>query len=73
LFIAIQRATEYSACLELNCNNEKICFNFNHRSNRSRVYRFLHTTGNYCNFDYGGGDCQGLAHSVAGKKEEDRG
>jgi len=65
LVLAILLATEHSAALELNCNYEKICFNVHHRSDRRRLYRFLHTTGNYCNFDYGGGNCQGLAYSVA--------
>ena len=74
--LAIQRATEHSAVLELNCNYEKICFNVHHCSDRRSVYRFLHTTGNYRNFDQGGGNCQSLAHSDPDKvpgKEEDRG
>lgn len=71
--LAIWRATEHSATFELNCNYEKICFNVGHCSDRRRVYNFLHTTGNYRNFDHGGGNCQSLAHSVAGKEEEDRG
>jgi hypothetical protein len=37
------------------------------------VYNFLHTTGNNRHFHYGGGNCQSLAHTVAGKEEEDRG
>jgi len=65
LVLAILRATEHSAALELNCNYEKICFNVHHRSDWRRLYRFLHTTGNYRNFDHGGGNCQGLAYSVA--------
>jgi hypothetical protein len=76
LVLAILRATEHSAALEPNSNYEKICFNVHHRSDRRRVYRFLHTTGNY-NFDHGGGNCQGLAvasgDDCAGKEEEDHG
>jgi len=71
--LAILRATEHSAALELNCNYEKICFNVHHRSDRRRVYRFLHTAGDYCNFDYGGCNCQGVAIAIAGKEEEDHG
>ena len=70
--LAILRATEHSATLELNCNYEKICFNVHHRSDQRRVYRFLHTAGNYRNFDRGGGNCQGVAIAIAGKEEEDR-
>ena len=72
LVLAILRATEHSAALEPNSNYEKICFNVYHRSDRRRVYRFLHTTGNYCDFDYGGCNCQGVSIAIAGKEEEDR-
>jgi hypothetical protein len=68
--LAIWRATEHSAILELNTNYEKICLNVHHRSDRRSVYDFLHTTGNYRNFDYRGGNCQSLAHSVAGAQKE---
>ena len=66
LLLAFSRATEHSAALELNRNYEKICFNVHHLAGRRSVYRFLHTTGNYRNFDHGGGNCQGLAVSIAG-------
>jgi hypothetical protein len=60
----------------LTSNYEKICFNVHHRADRRSVYRFLHATGNYCNFDQGGRNCQGhansIAYSIAGT-EEDRG
>ena len=72
IYLAIQRATKHSAALQLNCTYEEICLNVHHRSNRRSVDRFLHTTGNYRNFDYGGGNCQSLAHSVAGKEKENR-
>jgi hypothetical protein len=49
--LAIEPATEHSAVLELNCNYEKICSNVHHCSDWRSVYRFLHTTGNYCDFD----------------------
>ena len=49
--LAMERATEHSAVLELNCNYEKICSNVHHCSDWRSVYRFLHTTGNYCDFD----------------------
>jgi hypothetical protein len=76
LLLAFSRATEHSAALELNRNYEKICFNVHHRSDRRSVYRFLHATGNDCNFDQGGGNCQGFANSIAysiAGKEEDHG
>jgi hypothetical protein len=63
--LAIERATEHSAVLELNSNYEKICSNVHHRSDWRSVYRFLHPTGNYCDFDQGGGNCQSLADSIA--------
>jgi len=71
--LAIEQATEHSDALEPNSNYEKICFNVHHRSDRRHVYRFLHTTGNYCNFHHEGGNCQGVAIAIAGKEEEDRG
>ena len=49
--LAILRATQHSAVLELNSNYEKICFNVHHCSDWGSVYRFLHTTGNHRNFD----------------------
>jgi len=63
--LAFSRATEHSAALELNRNYEKICFNVHHLAGRRSVYRFLYTTGNHCNFDYGSGNCQGLSLSIA--------
>jgi hypothetical protein len=71
LLLAFSQATEHSTALELNRNYEKICFNVHHRSDRRSFYRFLHTTGNYRNFDYGGGNCQGVAIAIAGKEEEE--
>jgi hypothetical protein len=65
-------SAKHSATLQPNRNYEKICFNVHHRSDRRSVYRFLHATGNYCNFDYRSGNCQGVADSIAGKEEEDR-
>jgi hypothetical protein len=73
LIIACLSAGYQTFCgLELNRNYEKICFNVHHNSDRRSVCCFLHTTGNYCNFDQRSGNCQGFAHSLSGKEEEER-
>ena len=66
LLLAISRATEHSAALELNCNYEKIRLNLNHRSDRRCVYRFVHKAGrSRWHFNDGGGDREGLSDSDA--------
>jgi hypothetical protein len=67
--LAIGLSGKHPTARNLNKIYEKICFIFDRRRNRHRVYHFLRTTaGNYCHFDYSGSR-QSVADAIAGTKE----